>query len=333
MKRFLIHLWIYLLLFVAALANIDLTGEIVSVQEAIQNGDVARQTASLERLDRRIAQFVSPLGDTSTLNNSSAEKAHRLHQLFLALEPIKPTLITFVKQSDGYRRALATDLFKYVSPDESVRDALIELTLQRDPADDISARAYDILFKRRMDTPEVRKNLLEKLEKGDFNGPFLQALSLWRVEEAKPFFLRMLKSENPALVQRAAEGLQELGKDATDTLPALQQAIGHAKERGADPRVLYALENATLRIGQGNMGGPRASTATLRLDGKQAGHAQSTLAQWSPFVICLGALFTLALLAAVGVTLRRYLASSQDRSDDRNTSNAADSINDKPSSK
>jgi hypothetical protein len=234
--------------FPALSAPEELQSAVATAKEAIVSGNSDRQVETLSNLRVRITRFIDPNSEGTARSKMTPQRAEAYHELYSVLEPIRTALLQFVITSNGYPRAIATDIVEFVRPNEEVRTTLLKLTETTDSQDDIVARAYDMLFKIGLDTPSDRQALAERFEAGRYNGNLLFAVSNWKVPEAKPFFRKQLGSPDVEMVKAAAEYFQNLGAIVADVLPALKATRERIRVESGDYRVMDSLNNAISRI-------------------------------------------------------------------------------------
>ena len=223
---------------------------------------------SLFRLYQSIKKEESELGAGKRFGTilEREERFNKLKPINESLEPIKPLIISYAKESTDEVRSLAINLLEYIKSDEKVLKVLYELTEDQK----FFGKASDIIFSLGKDNPDLRQTVVEKIKNEDFKGNEYQSIPYWKIKEALPLYIDYLNFSQKSInitnanaklrealsksskrnfrTEFAAKALKELGEDAVDSLSALKKALEKARSEGADFRTIEALEFAIQSI-------------------------------------------------------------------------------------
>lgn len=177
------------------------------------------------------------------------------------LEPLRATAAELAVSANADERFYAALLNSYLRQTDDTRALLLKLA--HDETSATAGTAMDTLFGLKLDTPELRAELVQALQKDPppKERRTLRALAknnigTWGVEEAVPVLIKQLEASaaggdghGKAVDRDVVRQLKALGPKAAAALPLLRQLLEKRKAEGnADFREIEDLEHAVLVV-------------------------------------------------------------------------------------
>jgi len=173
------------------------------------------------------------------------------------LEPLRPIAKQLAESTVSDERYYGAILNSYLKQTDESRALL--LALAHDQRPETAGTAMDTLFGLKLDTPELRAELVQALQENSPSRPksTLHAMAInnigdWGVHEAVPTLIMMLEDSlakggpinGPAVIQ-----LKTLGMNARSAVPLLKKLAESRRAAGdADFKELEALDHAVLVV-------------------------------------------------------------------------------------
>ena len=211
------------------------------------------QVASIEGLeDSKLKELrVELYGNRPNVWNMHPEQ---LQDMRSRLEPLREMSEQLAKSGNERQRYYGGSFLAYLSPTETTKSILLDLAYDKGHA--TAGSSLDVLFGMGWDTPELRQELVEDLER-IANGQKSQTLAFtnvgkWGVVEAVPVMIKILERtyfDKTIQEKGILRQFRYLGKDAAEALPVLEKILAQRKQDGdVDYRELEALEFAVIAV-------------------------------------------------------------------------------------
>ncbi len=241
-----------------ALSQIKTNLEQLQAAKSNSSGGAEQNNEQLTVETQRLIQAYVREADQNDWATPSDERLRRLGQVAEAVQPYTSLFVklgTPSSEQQGSKNAL--NLLYFARPTNELKEELLGLANVPKPRG--AARdAYDIIFNLGMATPDVREEVIKRMEAYQPNSYksnaaseiYYSAGAEWRIKEAVPFYAELLqreyrnKDELNLRVRSIATAVRPLGPQAAGVLSLLQQHVARMKAEGADFRDINVIEGA-----------------------------------------------------------------------------------------